>query len=152
MRYITHKSATVPCWSPELFSVNIRQSTHFLDSTAQREIFAFAVLISTNRVKHLSFELTLSAIMSPSTRKLGNPVSIFGLLLLGCFQFADVLFLLQHVSEISFQLFVCLFGLRLNVPVNIFSVMLGQSQRFLCLTSTVGSKCVLLKETTRCRL
>ena len=35
--------------------------------------------------------------------------------------------------------FVCLFVLRLNVPVNNFSVMLGRSQLFLGLTSTVGS-------------
>ena len=33
----------------------------------------------------------------------------------------------------------CLFVLRLNVPVNNFSVMLERSQRFLGLTSTVGS-------------
>ena len=36
-------------------------------------------------------------------------------------------------------LFVCLFVLRLNVPVNNFSVMSGRSQRFLGSTSTVGS-------------
>ena len=35
--------------------------------------------------------------------------------------------------------FVCLFVLRLNIPVNNFSVMSGQSQGFLGLTSTVGS-------------
>ena len=40
---------------------------------------------------------------------------------------------------IAFELFVCLFVLRLNVPVNNFSVMSGRSQRFLGLTSTVGS-------------
>ena len=34
---------------------------------------------------------------------------------------------------------ICLFVFRLNVPVNIFSVMSGRSQRFLGLTSTVGS-------------
>ena len=50
---------------------------------------------------------------------------------------------LRHV------LFVCLFVLRLNVPVNNFSVMSGRSQRFLGLTSTVGSRCALLKDTTR---
>ena len=33
----------------------------------------------------------------------------------------------------------CLFVLRLYVPVNNFSVMSGRSQRFLGLTSTVGS-------------
>ena len=44
---------------------------------------------------------------------------------------------------------VCLFVLRLNVPVNNFSVMSGRSQRFLGLTSTVGSRCALLKDTTR---
>ena len=36
-------------------------------------------------------------------------------------------------------LFVCLFVLRRNVPVNSFSVMSGRNQRFLGLTSTVGS-------------
>ena len=36
-------------------------------------------------------------------------------------------------------LFVCLFVLRLNVPVNNFSVMSGWSQCFLGLTSTVGT-------------
>ena len=50
------------------------------------------------------------------------------------------------------RVFVCLFVLRLNVPVNNFSVMSGWSQRFLGLTSTVGSSCVLLMDTTRCRL
>ena len=44
---------------------------------------------------------------------------------------------------------VCLFVLRFNVPVNNFSVMSGRSQRFLGLTSTVGSRCALLKDTTR---
>ena len=38
--------------------------------------------------------------------------------------------------------------LRFNVPVNNFSVMSGRSQRFLGLTSTVGSRCALLKDTT----
>ena len=46
----------------------------------------------------------------------------------------------------------CLFVLRLNVPVNNFSVMSGRSQCFLGLTSTAESECVLLKDTTRCRL
>ena len=46
----------------------------------------------------------------------------------------------------------CLFVLRLNVPVNNYSVIFGQSQCFLGLTSNVGSKCVLLKDTTRCCL
>ena len=35
--------------------------------------------------------------------------------------------------------FVCLFVLRLNAPANNFSVMSGRIQRFLGLTSTVGS-------------
>ena len=35
--------------------------------------------------------------------------------------------------------FVCLFVFRFNVPVNNCSVMAGRSQRFLGLTSTVGS-------------
>ena len=39
-------------------------------------------------------------------------------------------------------LFVCLFVLRLNVPVNNFSVMSGRSKRFLGLTSTVGRMCL----------
>ena len=47
------------------------------------------------------------------------------------------------------EVFVCLFVLRLNVPVNNFSVMSGRSHRFLGLTSTVGSRCALLKDTTR---
>ena len=37
------------------------------------------------------------------------------------------------------NLFLVLFVLRLNVPVNNFSVMSGRSQRFLGLTSIVGS-------------
>ena len=48
--------------------------------------------------------------------------------------------------------FVCLFGLRLYVPVNNFSVMSGRSHRFLGITSTFwevnvscsGGKCILL--------
>ena len=36
-------------------------------------------------------------------------------------------------------IYVCLFVLRINIPVNNFSVMLGRSQRFLGLISTVGS-------------
>ena len=47
------------------------------------------------------------------------------------------------------NLFVCLFVLRLNIPVNNFSVMSGRSQLLLGLTSTVGSSCVLLKDTIR---
>ena len=50
--------------------------------------------------------------------------------------------------------FVCLFGLRLYVPVNNFSVMSGRSHRFLGITSTFwevnvscsGGKCNLLKD------
>ena len=38
--------------------------------------------------------------------------------------------------------------LRLNVPVNNFSAMSGRNQRFLGLTSTVGSYCVLLNTAT----
>ena len=53
-----------------------------------------------------------------------------------------------HVNNFL-SLLVCLFVLRLNVPVNNFSVMSGRSQRFLGLTSTVGSRCALLKDTTR---
>ena len=45
-----------------------------------------------------------------------------------------------------------LFVLRLKVPVNNYSVMSERSQRFLGLSSTVGSYCVLLKDTARCRL
>ena len=48
------------------------------------------------------------------------------------------------------KVFVCLFGLRLYVPVNNFSVMSGRSHRFLGITSTfLGGKCILLKDTTR---
>ena len=43
---------------------------------------------------------------------------------------------LMVVNSISY---FCLFVLRLNVPVNNFSVMSGRSQRFLGLTSTVGN-------------
>ena len=50
----------------------------------------------------------------------------------------------------SLEVFVCLFGLRLYVPVNNFSVMSGRSHRFLGITSTfLGGKCILLKDTTR---
>ena len=42
--------------------------------------------------------------------------------------------------------------MRLNVPVNKLLVMSGRNQRFLGLTSTVGSLCFLLKDPTRCRL
>ena len=35
-------------------------------------------------------------------------------------------------------LFVCLFVLRLNVPISNFSVMTGRSYRFLGITSTFG--------------
>ena len=42
------------------------------------------------------------------------------------------------------------FGLRLYVPVNNFSVMLGRSHLFLGITSTfLGGKCILLKDTTQ---
>ena len=51
-------------------------------------------------------------------------------------------------DEKSVVNFVCLFDLILNVPVNNFSVMLGRSHLFLGITSTLGSKCLLLKETT----
>ena len=37
-----------------------------------------------------------------------------------------------------FHIFVCLFVLRLNIPVNNFSVMSGWSHRFLGITSTFG--------------
>ena len=40
-----------------------------------------------------------------------------------------------------------LFGLRLYVPVNNFSVMSGRSHRFLGITSFfLGAKCILLKD------
>ena len=42
----------------------------------------------------------------------------------------------------------CLFVLRFNVPVNNFSVMSGQSHRFLGITSTFGELSALLKDTT----
>ena len=41
------------------------------------------------------------------------------------------------------------FGLMLNIPVNNFSVMLGQSHRFLGITSSFGGKYVLLKDRTQ---
>ena len=41
------------------------------------------------------------------------------------------------------------FGLMLNILFNNFSVMLGQSHRFLGITSTFGGKYVLLKDTTQ---
>ena len=57
------------------------------------------------------------------------------------------IFYLSSDCETFFN--ICLFVLRLNVPVNNFSVMSGRSQRLLGLTSTVGSRCALLKDTTR---
>ena len=52
-----------------------------------------------------------------------------------------------HSSYVSFFFF--LFLLWFNVPVNNFSVMLRRSHLFLGITSTfLGSKCLLLKETT----
>ena len=45
--------------------------------------------------------------------------------------------------------FVCLFVLRLNIPVNNFSVMSGWSHRFLGITSTFrGVKCLALESDT----
>ena len=44
-----------------------------------------------------------------------------------------------NIKQLIDCLFVCLFVLRLNVPVNNFSVMSGRSQLFLGLSSTVGS-------------
>ena len=54
-----------------------------------------------------------------------------------------VLFLMKFSIT---NILVCI---ELNVPVNNFSVMSGQSQLILGLTSTVGSQCVLFKETTQ---
>ena len=63
-----------------------------------------------------------------------------------CFQYFKGKLLLK--SEIFS--FVCLFGLRLYVPVNNFPVMSGWSHCFLGITSTfLGGKCILLKDTTR---
>ena len=45
-------------------------------------------------------------------------------------------FAMQKDDNIIFVFLVCLFGLRLNVPVNTFSVMSGRSPRFLGITST----------------
>ena len=45
----------------------------------------------------------------------------------------------DDVDMLEHIMLVYLFVLRLNVPVNNFSVMSGRSQRFLGLTSTVGS-------------
>ena len=60
-------------------------------------------------------------------------------------------FVLEH-PFLVLCLFVCLFVLRVNSPVNNFSVISGRSQHFLGLTSTLGSQCVLLKDTTWCCL
>ena len=43
------------------------------------------------------------------------------------------------------------FSFLLNVPVNNFSVMSGRSHLFLSIFSTLGSKCVLIQDTTRQR-
>ena len=59
---------------------------------------------------------------------------------------SNTLALLNANSKIKKIARFCLFVLRFNVPVNNFSVMSGRSQRFLGLTSTVGSRCALLKE------
>ena len=42
----------------------------------------------------------------------------------------------HYILDSRFLIFVCLFGLRLYVPVNNFSVMSGRSHRFLGITST----------------
>ena len=55
---------------------------------------------------------------------------------------------LYKIGDVFDCLFVCLFVLRLNVPVNNFSVKSGRSQRFLGLSNTVGSQYDLLKVTT----
>ena len=56
----------------------------------------------------------------------------------------------QRRGFLMTQLILFLFGLRLYVPVNNFSVMSGRSHRFLGITSTfLGGKCILLKNTTR---
>ena len=60
----------------------------------------------------------------------------------------------DHLNSRSVHivLFVCLFVLTLNVPVNNFSVMSRRSHRFLGIISTFGGVNVsLLKETTRRR-
>ena len=56
----------------------------------------------------------------------------------------------QRCSSATTQ--ISLFVLWLKVQVNNFSVMSGWSQRILGLSSTVGSKCVLLKDIKWCRL
>ena len=55
-------------------------------------------------------------------------------------------------KPLCLDMFVCLFVLMLNVQVNNFPVMSGRSQRFLGLSSIVGSQSVLLTDTTRSAL
>ena len=56
------------------------------------------------------------------------------------------------ISSIWFCLFVCLFVLILNVPVNNFSVMSGRSHLFPAITITFrGVNVSLLKDSTRRR-
>ena len=62
------------------------------------------------------------------------------------------LFLIAPFPDLCLLVPSCfvLFVLRFNVQVNNFSVMSGRSHCFLGLTSTLWSKCVLLKNTTHC--
>ena len=57
----------------------------------------------------------------------------------------------RGVDRSNVCLFVCLFGLRLYVPVNNVLVMSGRSHRFLVITSTFGKvnvSCLRLRSPT----
>ena len=56
---------------------------------------------------------------------------------------SEIVFFMQAQMAVNSSCFgiSCLFVLRLNVPVNNFSVMSGRSQPFLGLTSTVDVPC-----------
>ena len=53
--------------------------------------------------------------------------------------------LVQLARDVLCILLICLVHLILNVPVNNFTVMLGQGHRFLGITSTFGEKICLAK-------
>ena len=56
---------------------------------------------------------------------------------------------LVHLArDVLCVLLICLVHLILKVPVNNFTVMLGRGHRFLGITSTLGSKFVLLNDIT----
>ena len=60
---------------------------------------------------------------------------------LHCHLLCDKPYIVIHAGTnltLLFKQVLCWFGLMLNVPVSIFSVMLGRSHRFLGITSTFG--------------